>query len=123
MSLIFPIIFPIITLIFPIIFPIISTQTIIFPIIFPIIFLMYHLFLYYFLLFQGEDPQILTGASRNTSRHTGMLREMTDKWPGGPAGRLDEQESSLHQEKSISPGALNLLYSLFASIILIISNF
>ena len=62
----FPIIFSIITLIFPIIFPIISRGTIIFPIVFPIILVLYHLFTYYFLLFQGKAAQ-MTGAARHTS--------------------------------------------------------
>ena len=62
----FPIIFPIITLIFSIIFPIISRGTIIFPIIFPIILVLYHLFINYFLLFQGEAA-LMTGAARHTS--------------------------------------------------------
>jgi hypothetical protein len=62
----FPIFFAIISLIFLIIFSIISTWTIIFLIIFPIILVLYHLFVYYFLLFQGEAAQ-LTGAAMHTS--------------------------------------------------------
>ncbi len=32
-----------------------------------------------------------------------MLGAMTDKWPGGPVGLLDEQESSLYQDKPTWP--------------------
>ena len=42
-----------------------------------------------------------------------MLWEMTDKWPGVPAGLSDQQDSSLHQEKSTSLAVQNILYSLF----------
>ena len=41
-----------------------------------------------------------------------MILGMTDKWPGGPAGLLEQQNSSLHQDKSTSPAAHNILYSL-----------
>ena len=42
-----------------------------------------------------------------------MLWEMIDKWPGGPADLLDQQDSSFHQEKSTSPATHNILYFLF----------
>jgi hypothetical protein len=81
----------IITIIFPYIFPIISTQTINFPIIIPILSVFTYIYIisYYFRVklpsWQGQP-----------GRHShSLIRDMTDKWPGGPAGLLDQQDSSL----------------------------